>query len=86
MRLEEEREKLMKQIQRNIAELSILNDGIRNPLSIIEATLEVNPERPHEEIHRQIDRIDAMITQLDKRWAESEKIFSYLNKHYGIHY
>lgn len=84
MNLEEEREKLMTQIQRNIAELSILNDGIRNPLAIIETILEMEPEWGREEISTQIARIDAMVTQLDRRWVESEKIFSYLQKHYGM--
>lgn len=84
MSLEEERSKLMNQIQRNIAELSILNDGIRNPLAIIETALEIGPTGGRETIQAQIARIDAMITQLDKRWAESEKIFTYLQKHYGI--
>ncbi len=84
MILEEERNRLMGQIQRNIAELSILNDGIRNPLSIIETILEMEPEWGHQEISAQIARIDAMVTQLDRRWVESEKIFSYLQKHYGM--
>ena len=84
MTLEEERTNLIKQIQKNIAELSILNDGIRNPLSIIETILERGSEGGREEIEDQIARIDSMVNQLDKRWAESEKIFSYLQKHYGI--
>lgn len=84
MTLEDERAKLLRQIQRNIAELTILNDGIRNPLAIIEAVLDLRPDECQDEILKQIARIDAMITQLDKRWAESEKIFSYLQKHYGI--
>jgi|GEM_PF-5303244 len=84
MRIEDERKQLIKQIQRNMAELMILNDGIRNPLAIIEAVLEFKPNNCHEEVLTQISRIDSMVCQLDKRWAESEKIFSYLQKHYGI--
>ena len=84
MTLEDERRQLIRQIQRNMAELMILNDGIRNPLAIVEAVLEFKPNNCHEEVLTQISRIDAMVSQLDKRWAESEKIFSYLQKHYGI--
>ncbi len=84
MRLEDERKQLIRQIQRNMAELMILNDGIRNPLAIIEAALEVKPNNCHEEVFTQISRIDSMVCQLEKRWAESEKIFSYLQKYYGI--
>ncbi|HWQ64520.1 MAG TPA: hypothetical protein VN429_08895 [Methanospirillum sp.] len=84
MILEDERRQLIKQIQHNIAELAILNDGIRNPLAIIEAVLELKLGNFHSEILTQISRIDSMVTQLDKRWAESEKIFLYLQKHNGI--
>lgn len=68
MTLEDERTQLMYQIQRNMAELSILNDGIRNPLAIIETILEVDPEGGRDEIQSLITRIDAVINQLDRRW------------------
>lgn len=84
MTLEAERERLLEQIQLNMTELATLNDGIRNPLAIIEAILELKPEDCHEEVQNQVSRIDAMVTQLDKRWIESEKVLSYLRKHYGI--
>lgn len=80
----EEREQLLEQIQRNMAELATLNDGIRNPLTIIETMLDIRPATCHDEVHRQVARIDAMVTQLDRRWCESEKVLSYLCKHYGI--
>ncbi len=84
MRLENERGRLLEQIQLNMTELATLNDGIRNPLAIIEALLELRPEDCHEEVHTQVARIDGMVTQLDRRWIESEKVLSYLRKHYGI--
>jgi len=84
MALEDERAQLIRQIQRNMTELMILNDGIRNPLAIVEAVLELKPINCRDEILMQISRIDTMVNQLDKRWAESEKVFSYLQKHYGI--
>ncbi|MDD1727988.1 MAG: PAS domain S-box protein [Methanospirillum sp.] len=84
MRMERERAQLLRQIQCNIAELAILNDGIRNPLAVIEVMLETHREDAHHEILSQIARIDAMVSQLDKRWIDSETIFTYLQKHYGI--
>lgn len=84
MNLEAEREQLLEQIQRNMAELATLNDGIRNPLTIIETMLDIHPATCHDEVHRQVARIDAMVTQLDRRWCESEKVLLYLRKHYGI--
>ena len=72
------------QINRNLAELAILNDAIRNPLSVIltyTATLE--PVLAGQ-IEGEISRIDQMITQLDIRWAESENILEFLRRHYRI--
>lgn len=83
-RLERERNSLIMQIERNLAELSLLNDGIRNPLTIISSLVEMDDPGYEEKIVREVMRIDQMVNQLDKRWAESEKIFSYLSKHYGI--
>ncbi len=62
MTLEDERKQLIRQIQRNMAELMILNDGIRNPLAIVEAVLEFKPNNCHEEILTQISRIDTMVS------------------------
>ncbi|MCA1915245.1 transporter substrate-binding domain-containing protein [Methanospirillum hungatei] len=82
---EYENELALAQIKKNIAELSILNDGIRNPLTII-ATLSENLG-PYENaiIQEQIKKIDLLINQLDIRWVESEKIINYLRKHHDIH-
>ncbi len=83
-RYEAERENAITQIQRNIAELSLLNDGIRNPLTVILGATEMYGNEGIPLIEEQVRRIDAMINQLDQRWNESEKIFSYLKKHYGV--
>ncbi len=83
-RFEAERENAITQIQRNLAELSLLNDGIRNPLTVILGTSEMYGNEGAPVIEEQVRRIDAMINQLDQRWDESEKIFSYLKKHYGV--
>nr|WP_319539571.1 transporter substrate-binding domain-containing protein [uncultured Methanospirillum sp.] len=83
-RYEAERENAITQIQRNLAELSLLNDGIRNPLTVILGATEMYGNEGIPLIEEQVRRIDAMINQLDQRWNESEKIFSYLKKHYGV--
>ena len=41
-RFEQERETAITQIQRNLAELSLLNDGIRNPLTVILSATEMS--------------------------------------------
>lgn len=84
IRFELERETVITQIQRNLAELSALNDGIRNPLTVILGTNEIYSTDGTPVIEEQVRRIDAMINQLDLRWNESEKIFRYLKNHYGV--
>lgn len=81
---EVEREAVIIQIQRNLAELSLLNDGIRNPLSIILGITEIHAMEGEKAIEEQVNRIDGVINQLDKRWLESEKILKFLKKHYGV--
>jgi PAS domain S-box-containing protein len=82
--LEEERKKLIHQIQGNIAELAILNDGIRNPLSIILSRAEQLENDDGDIIMDEVSRIDDIVTNLDKRWIDSVKIFSYLEKHHQM--
>ena len=87
--LEEEKEKLTTQIQENIAKLAILNDGIRNPLTIITALTDMsgtmNPADIDSQIREQISRIDDMVQSLDQEWINSVKILEYLRKHHHIH-
>jgi PAS domain S-box-containing protein len=84
-RLEKEKEVALNQIQQNIAQLSILNDGIRNPLTIISLNADAMGEtKQTRQIIDEVGRIDEMVRQLDYRWMESEKIFRFLQKHYQI--
>lgn len=82
---EYENELALTQIKKNIAELSILNDGIRNPLTIIATLSESFGPGENAVIQDQIKKIDDLINQLDTRWVESEKIINYLKKHHDIH-
>lgn len=75
----------IEQVKQNLAQLAILNDGIRNPLTII--SLLSSGENENKEtrvILEQVDIINDIVTQLDKRWAESEKILKFLTKHHQI--
>lgn len=82
--LEAEREAALSQIQKNLAELAMINDGVRNPLSIILGYAEIYCSEGFENINTQVQRIDGMIHQLDQRWDESEKILRYLKKHHDV--
>ncbi|NLV27432.1 MAG: transporter substrate-binding domain-containing protein [Methanomicrobiales archaeon] len=83
-RYEEERKTAIDQIQKNMAELSVLNDGIRNPLTVILGISESYCPEKFDVIENHVRQIDDTINQLDKRWMESGKILNYLKKHYGI--
>lgn len=84
-KLEHEREEAVRQINRNLAQLSILNDGIRNPLTVITLSLDSHiPAAVASRIIAQVHEIDTMANQLDQRWVESEKILNYLSLHYHL--
>jgi hypothetical protein len=81
---EAERKAAIEQIQKNMAGFSILNDGIRNPLSVILGIAEESCPDKFVIIEEQINQIDQTIYQLDNRWMQSDKILAYLKKHHGI--
>jgi PAS domain S-box-containing protein len=85
-KLEKDRDDALLQIQKNLAQLSILNDEIRNPLTIIVTYVEMT-DNPGliDQIAVQTQRIDMMVNQLDRRWLESEKVLNAIRKHYHIH-
>lgn len=82
--LENEKAVAIKQIQRNFTDLAILNDGIRNPLTVISMMADLNCSDMYDSIQEQIKNIDTMVNQLDTRWVESESVLRYLQKHYNI--
>jgi|GEM_PF-6318488 len=84
-RLEYENKLSLAEIQKNLAQLAILNDQIRNPLSIILSCIDGLEEQDFFKVlYDQIIRIDDIVTHLDQRWIESEKILTILQKKYNI--
>ena len=84
-RLERENDAAIAQIQKNLAYLAILNDEIRNPLAIIVASVSMlDDSTVTTMIIDEAHRIDQMVTQLDQRWIQSEKVLNMLRKHYNI--
>lgn len=81
---EEHMKQAIKQINQNMETLSILNDQIRNPLSIMLILLDDLNDPSVDMIKSEITHIDAIINQLDKGWIESDKVRSFLKKHYGM--
>ncbi|OQA55030.1 MAG: sensory histidine kinase AtoS [Euryarchaeota archaeon ADurb.Bin294] len=83
-KMEEERKRLLLQLEHNLVELALLNDKIRNPLTVISSLVEMHAPEIEESVIACVQDIDNIITNLDKRWAESEKTMRFLQKHYGI--
>ncbi len=83
-KLEKERRDLLIQLEKNLIELALLNDKIRNPLTVISTLVDIHAPDIIEPINRCVQDIDDIIDNLDKRWIESEKTISFLQKHYGI--
>ncbi|HWQ66159.1 MAG TPA: GAF domain-containing protein [Methanospirillum sp.] len=81
---EQDRVEALAQITRNLEVLAILNDEIRNPLAIITAVCDMDPGQYTETILHAVKDIDRIIDQLDKGWLESEKVRSYLKRHFEI--
>lgn len=83
---EQENERSFNQIKKNIAELALINDRVRNPLTVIDIISDEMESGKKEIIKDQISKIDSLITTLDKRWIESLSIIQYLKKHHDIHF
>ena len=81
-RIEEEKVEALSQIERNMEELSILNDHIRNPLQVILGLAEGGDENYFDTMSAQVNEIDDIIRRLDQRCLESGKIRDFLQKHY----
>jgi two-component system, response regulator PdtaR len=70
-------------IEKNMEEFQVLNDQIRNPLQIITALTNLDNGPRSEKILEQVAIIDDLVTRLDKGWVESEKVRTFLLRHYG---
>ncbi|MEM4946439.1 MAG: hypothetical protein QXU31_09050 [Archaeoglobaceae archaeon] len=59
--------------------MAYLVDGIRNPLAAIFAYMELSADdKLREKVHKQVLRIDEVISRLDRVWAESEKVKNFI--------
>lgn len=70
------------QIEKNLEQLAILNDEIRNPLQVISGFTQMDNCEHAGLILEQINAIDNLVNLIDQRWLESEKIRDFLKKHY----
>lgn len=77
------KKKVKKQIDENIEYFAHLIDHIRNPLAILSGFVQVKVEDPEtkDRLLRQVDRIENIITLLDKGWMDTEDTRRFLKKY-----
>lgn len=82
--LEAENRAALARIEKNISQMYVLNDEIRNPLAVILGQAEIGGCSSKEIIAEQVGCINDIITLFDRDSMESTKILEYLRKHYGF--
>jgi two-component system, response regulator PdtaR len=70
------------QIEKNMEQFQILNDQIRNPLTVIASIVSLDDGPNTDKILQYIQTIDDLVSRLDKGWIESNKVRSFLLRHY----
>ncbi|WP_202319029.1 PAS domain S-box protein [Archaeoglobus neptunius] len=78
IKLDEERKRAFESIEKNVYQMAVLTDHIRNPLASI--ALLAEDTEVGERILKEVDRINEVLRKLDEGWIESEKIREYLKK------
>lgn len=69
------------QLGKNIEQFAILGDHIRNPLQVIVGYAEMIDDPLARKILDQSNRIDEIITRLDRGWIESANVRKFLRRH-----
>lgn len=72
----------LSQIEQNMEQFQVLNDKIRNPLQAIRGLAALTESRYSSQIDEQVEIIDDLVTRLDRGWVESDKVRSFLMRHY----
>ncbi len=78
---EEAWKKAYAQIEDNMVQFSVLNDQIRNPLTVIMALADLEGGESAEKIMEQVKAIDQIVTLLDQGVLESESIRKFMRRH-----
>ncbi len=81
LRTKEQEQRSYLQITRNLEQLAILNDHIRNPLQGIIGYASMGEGEIFEKIIRLSTTIDSIVTKLDDGYLESKKIHDFLILH-----
>lgn len=80
MRLREEQEHAIIQIDQNLGQLAALNDEIKNPLTLIAAWTELDDPPSRSKIMAGVRQIKEIIDRVDAGYIASEKVRKYLRR------
>jgi PAS domain S-box-containing protein len=83
-KMESLKKNALKQIGHNIEQFATLGDHIRNPLSVIVGLASLEETASSAQILMAAEKIDALVTELDRGWIASENVREFLRKHYGL--
>ncbi len=79
--MEDLRQQAFSQIEKNIEQFAILADHIRLPLQVILGMADlIDDGEASERIRGQVERINDIVKQLDRGWAESREIREFLRR------
>ncbi|NMB78505.1 MAG: PAS domain S-box protein [Methanomicrobiales archaeon] len=79
---EKVRQEAVEQVEKNIEQLAILGEHLRDPLTAILAKTPDMPPETADLVTSQVREINDILAQIDKGWIESEKVRSYLRKYH----
>ena len=79
---EEIRRTGLAQLELNMEQFQILNDEIRNPLQVIKGLNQLQGGDYTDQIEVQLSIINGLIDKLDRAWVQSEKVHTFLLRHY----
>jgi nitrogen-specific signal transduction histidine kinase len=81
-REEEIRQAGLARLELNMEQFQILNDEIRNPLQVIKGYNLLQGGEFEKKIDEQLEIINELIDKLDRAWVQSEKVHTFLLRHY----
>jgi len=83
-KLQENEQIALKRIEENIHQMAVLNDQIRNPLTIISVLCEQDNPEHGEQMQAQVSRIDELVREVDRGFVLSLKIRDFLREYHDI--
>ena len=82
--IEEQQQRIYRQLEQNLQQFATLNDHIRNPLAVIVMLAGLKDDPDAKKILEKSNEIDKILIHLHEGYLESEKVRMFLREHYNI--